>query len=222
MADFSHGSDDRLLAAAAEDALAFTAFYGRYEPAMLAYFLRRVGDPELAADLIAEVFAAALVGCRRYRPGKAHAQAWLFGIAQHKLANSRRRGRVADRARRHLGMAPMALEDDDLERIERIAGGGDIAMLALGGLPPEPREAVRGGSKLGSRARALCGLALLPISRHNSFGSPCRRDARLPQNSSGAVGGDGSRRMAWDWKCPTSLTQVVRVSGCPPLSHTTT
>jgi RNA polymerase sigma-70 factor (ECF subfamily) len=144
MADSSHESDDRLLAAAAEDAAAFSAFYGRYEPAMLAFFLRRVGDPELAADLTAEVFAAALVACRRYRPGKAPAQAWLFGIAAHKLANSRRRGRVEDRARRRLGMAPVVLEDEDLERIERIAGAGDIAMQALGGLPVEQREAVLG------------------------------------------------------------------------------
>jgi RNA polymerase sigma factor (sigma-70 family) len=142
MADFARESDDRLLALAAEDAAAFSAFYRRYEPAMLAYFARRVGNPELAADLTAEVFAAVLVSCGRYRPGKAPAQAWLFSIAQHKLANSRRRGRVADRARRRLGMAPVALEDEDLERIDRLVGRSDIAMQALGGLPADQREAV--------------------------------------------------------------------------------
>ncbi len=73
---------------------------------------RRTSDPELAADLGAEVFAAVLASSARYRPRKAPAHAWLFGIAEHKLASSRRRGRVEDRARRRLRMAPIELEDE--------------------------------------------------------------------------------------------------------------
>jgi RNA polymerase sigma factor (sigma-70 family) len=142
MGDLERESDDRLLAAAAGDAAAFSVFYRRYEPAMLTYFARQVGDPELAADLTMEVFAAVLVSCGRYRPGQAPAHAWLFAIAHHKLANSRRRGRVEDRARRRLGMEPVVLEDEDLERIERLAGGRDIAVQALAGLPADQREAV--------------------------------------------------------------------------------
>lgn len=142
VANLERESDDRLLAVAAEDAAAFSAFYRRYEPALLAYFARRVRDPELAADLTVEVFAAVLVSCRRYRPGKAPAHAWLFAIAQHKLANSRRRRRVEDRARRQLGMAPVTLEDEDLKRIERLTGGSDIATQALAGLPADQRDAV--------------------------------------------------------------------------------
>jgi RNA polymerase sigma-70 factor (ECF subfamily) len=34
------------------------------------------------------------------------------------------------------------LEDEDLERIEGLAGRSDIAMLALAGLPADQREAV--------------------------------------------------------------------------------
>jgi len=144
MGDLTTDSDDRLLAAAATDAGAFAAFYERYERAMLAFFMRQVRDPELAADLTAEVFAAALVACRRYRPGQSPAPAWLFGIARHKLANSRRRGRVEDRARRRLGMAPVALADEDLERIDRLGGDGELALRALADLPPEQRAAVLG------------------------------------------------------------------------------
>jgi RNA polymerase sigma-70 factor (ECF subfamily) len=135
-------SDDRVLAAAADDAEAFTAFYRRYERPMLAFFMRRTGDPELAADLTAEVFAGVLVSCARYRPGDAPAAAWLFGIAQHKLADSRRRGRVSDRARRRLGMPPIELEDDDLDRIEREAGTDGRALELLDALPAEQRQAV--------------------------------------------------------------------------------
>jgi RNA polymerase sigma factor (sigma-70 family) len=135
-------TDDELLTAAAEDAAAFSAFYRRYERPVLAYFLRRTADAELAADLTAEVFAAVLVGCSRYRPGEAPAHAWLFGIAQHKLAASRRRGAVEARGRRKLGMPALELDDDDLERIERTAGGGALLGL-LEDLPAEQRHAVR-------------------------------------------------------------------------------
>jgi RNA polymerase sigma-70 factor (ECF subfamily) len=134
--------DDALLAAARDDPDAFTAFYRRYERAMLAFFYRRTEDAELAADLTAEVFAGALVSCGRYRPGAAPASVWLFGIAQHKLISSRRRGRVEDRARRRLRMAPIELQDADLDRIEREAGAGAVLAL-LEELPEDQREAVR-------------------------------------------------------------------------------
>jgi RNA polymerase sigma factor (sigma-70 family) len=143
MTEWEPASDDRLLAAAADDAAAFSAFYQRYERLMLAFFLRRTGDPELAGDLTAEVFAAVLISCRRYRPGPAPAHAWLFGIAQHKLAGSQRRGRVEDRARRRLQMAPIELDDEDLERIEREAGSDAVVLELLAALPAEQREAVR-------------------------------------------------------------------------------
>ena len=56
-------SDDCVLAAAARDPSASAAFYRRYERSMLAFFVRRTGDPELAGDPTAEVFAAALDSC---------------------------------------------------------------------------------------------------------------------------------------------------------------
>lgn len=137
-------SDDRVLAAAASDPAAFTAFYRRYERPVLAYFVRRTGNPELAADLTAEVFAAALAACGRYQPRRAPASAWLFAIAQHKLSRSRRRGAVEHRARRRLGMAPISLDDEDLERIDALGGSGEESVLRLlADLAPEQRDAVR-------------------------------------------------------------------------------
>ena len=68
-----------------------------------AYFARRTRDAELAADLTAETFAAALDGAHRHRPDKGPAVAWLYGIARRKLAHAARKGAVEDRARRRLG-----------------------------------------------------------------------------------------------------------------------
>ncbi len=101
------------------DRIAFTEFYRRYEQMILAYFSRRVADPEMTADLCAETFAAALVGARGYRPEHDTAAPWLFGIARNQLNNSLRKRRIQASARLRLGMRePLVLDDQDLERIK--------------------------------------------------------------------------------------------------------
>ena len=40
-------------------------------------------------------------------------------------------------------MAPLILDDEDLERIDRLAGGGHGVEALLEGLPPDQRDAVR-------------------------------------------------------------------------------
>ena len=43
--------------------------------------------------------------------------AWLFGIARTELVDGVRRGRIAETARRRLALAPLVLDDRDIERI---------------------------------------------------------------------------------------------------------
>jgi RNA polymerase sigma-70 factor (ECF subfamily) len=133
--------DERLLATARAEPSAFGAFYRRHEDRVLSYFLARVGDPEVAADLTAETFAAALVSVHRFRPRKKKpAAAWLFGIARNNLAMSRRQGRVDARARRRLGMAPLVLSDEAIERISTL---DHTALELVDELPGDQRAAVR-------------------------------------------------------------------------------
>jgi len=134
--------DDQLLARAARDPEAFGVFYERHERLVLGFFVRRVGDPELAADLAAETFAAALLAARRFRGNGAPASAWLVGIARNVLSNSVRRARVEDRARRRLGMEPIVLDDELLVRVSRLGGDERVAAL-LERLKPDQSEAVR-------------------------------------------------------------------------------
>jgi hypothetical protein len=61
-------SDAELLGAVRSDANAFAVFYDRYEAAIVGYLARRVRDPELVADLTAEVFAA--TAARRRATGR--------------------------------------------------------------------------------------------------------------------------------------------------------
>jgi RNA polymerase sigma factor (sigma-70 family) len=138
-------SDEQLLAETGSRPEAFATFYRRHERVMLVFFLRRTESPEVAADLTAEVFAAALVSAGRFRPAKAPAVAWLFSIANHKLASSRRRGRVEDRARRRLRMEALVLTDEALERVEALADAqrsAEAVRQSLDRLPPDQQVAV--------------------------------------------------------------------------------
>jgi RNA polymerase sigma factor (sigma-70 family) len=132
-------SDEALLAA--RDAASFERFYVRHVDALLGYFARRTRDAELAADLTAETFAAALAARRRYRAEKGAAAAWLYGIAMKKLADAQRRGYVERRAQRRLGMEPIELTGDDVARIERL-GADETATLLVAALPCDQREAI--------------------------------------------------------------------------------
>jgi RNA polymerase sigma-70 factor (ECF subfamily) len=136
-------AEGRLVAAIARgDDSAFASFYRRYLPLVLRWCWRETGNRELAADLAAEVFASALTAARRYRPEEGSVAAWLLGIARNKLRESRRRGRIEHAARRRLGVAPTAVTDEDLERVEELASVDETIMSLLSGLPKDLRQAI--------------------------------------------------------------------------------
>jgi RNA polymerase sigma factor (sigma-70 family) len=137
--------DGELLIRAGRDAEAFGEFYDRFEGEVLGFFYRATGRADVAADLTAEVFAAALKSAARFDAELGSARAWLFGIARHELADTWKRGRVEDRARRSLEIEALVLSDAELERIERELGGPRTdALELLSDLPAEQRTAIEG------------------------------------------------------------------------------
>jgi RNA polymerase sigma factor (sigma-70 family) len=145
MVDLSRRSDTALLALTPKNAEAFGVFYDRYERAVLAFFRRATGRTDLAADLTGEVFAAALESAIRFDPEHGTARAWLFGIARHELADLWERGRVEHRARERLGIEPLLLSDEAIERIDRLDGRQDgVVLELLDELPEDQRVAVKG------------------------------------------------------------------------------
>ncbi|SRR5579875_233805 len=144
VADCRRLSDEALLAGIAHrDGAAFAAFYDRHLALVLAYLMRQTRDPELAADLAAETFAAVLLFAGRYREQLASAGPWLIGIARNKLLESLRRGRVEAQARQRLGFDAVALQDADLERVAALADDGSGPLRALvAELPEAERRAV--------------------------------------------------------------------------------
>jgi RNA polymerase sigma-70 factor (ECF subfamily) len=140
-----HASDEELLALSARDPQAFGGFYDRFERDLLRFFARATGRAEIAADLTAEVFALALAGAASFDPARGNARGWLFGIARHELADTWERGRVEDRARRRIGLEPLALTDEGLERIEELVREpAASALMLLSQLPEDQRAAVQG------------------------------------------------------------------------------
>src|SRR6478752_7522655 len=127
-------TDEALLAS--HELGSFAAFYRAHVDELLGFFCRRTRDPELAADLTAETFAAALAGRRRFRPESGSAVAWLYGIAVHQLAHVQRRAAAERRARRRLGMERLQLVDADIERINQLGESVDarawVQRLAAG------------------------------------------------------------------------------------------
>src|ERR687896_387722 len=133
-------SDEELLASLEPGS--FAVFYLRHVEDLVAFFMRSTRDAELAADLTAETFAAALVARARFDPGRGSASAWLFGIALNKLARVERREAAERRARRRLGMEWIELTDADIERIDAL-GSDERARVLLDRFSPEQRDAIR-------------------------------------------------------------------------------
>ncbi len=121
----------------------FDVLYRRHHAVVLAFLARRV-QPEVAADLMAETFASLLALVRDLeRDIPPLPVAWLMVTARHLLVDSQRRGRVDDRARQQLAMAPIVLEDRDLERVEAIAIETDLLKELSAILEPDQLSALR-------------------------------------------------------------------------------
>lgn len=114
-------TDAELLIASRRDPAAFRELYDRWAERLLAYFYRRVLDPEVAADLLAETFAVAFERRGRFRDVGRPGGAWLYGIAARELAHWFRRQRVEQRAVRRLAIAVPPLDEDSVARIEALA-----------------------------------------------------------------------------------------------------
>jgi RNA polymerase sigma factor (sigma-70 family) len=122
----------------------FEIVYRRHHAVVLAFLARRVQQPELAADLLAETFASLLALVRD--PQRAVPPipiAWLLVTARNLLTDSHRRGTVDDRARRRLAMQPLVLDDRDLERVAEISAETDLLRELALLLDPDQLQALR-------------------------------------------------------------------------------
>src|SRR3954451_18227196 len=81
-------TDEHLLGSS--DPEDFGCFYDRHVDVLLGWFARRTGDPETAAGLTAETFAAALAKRPHFRAREGPAVDWLHGLARAALERFQR------------------------------------------------------------------------------------------------------------------------------------
>ncbi len=121
---------------------ALGAFYREHVDAVQRFVARRVASPELAADLTADVFVAAIESAAGYRADRGSPAAWLFGIARHVVSAEYRR---AGRERSVQQITGSALLDED-----------DVAaILARIDAEASARELYRAMDRLPERERAV-------------------------------------------------------------------
>jgi RNA polymerase sigma factor (sigma-70 family) len=139
-------TDAEILLASQTDPNAFTELYRRHAEDILRYFARRTLDPEAAAELTAETFAAALATRANYTDMGVNGVAWLYGIARNQLGRFFRTQRVSAASRRRLGMPERELPAEDYERIEDLVDFAPIRhaiVEALDTISADQREALQ-------------------------------------------------------------------------------
>ncbi len=124
----THDDRELLRAARGGDAECFGTFFREHHAVVLAFLARRIDEPETAADLLAETFAALLTVVRDPRRDlPASPLGWLLLTARNLLIDRYRHGIVAEAARRRLQLGPLALDDRDIELI--VEAGRDEELL---------------------------------------------------------------------------------------------
>lgn len=113
----------------------FSRLYHEHGRAILAYALRRVGDREDAADVLAETF---LVAWRRRGevPADAGARLWLYAVARRVVANLDR----TERRRTRLGRRLAETLRTELATHPAPAGEAAAVLRAMAELSDEDRE----------------------------------------------------------------------------------
>ena len=137
------------LARIAHDPDALDAFYREHIEAVQRFVVRRVADPQVAADLTADVFLAAIDAAPSYRPGRGVPAAWLFGIARNVVSAEHRRSGRERRARAQVEGRRL-LDADDVARMQdRIdaAARARQTYAALAGLPDGERAPCSSSSR---------------------------------------------------------------------------
>lgn len=141
----NHDDETLLLRAADGDIEAFGLFFDRHAERILRYFQLRTAAGDVARDLCAETFAAALISLHRYDPSQGPARAWITGIARNKLYNWFRSERMDREARHRLRLHTPLVHVDDLDlsdlRIDLRSRVGELD-AALATLSEPVRDAV--------------------------------------------------------------------------------
>jgi len=141
-------SDAEALRRLRRDPEAIVSLYDRHVARLVAALAAASGDRELAFDLAQETFARALERGQRVRVDEGgSAWPWLWTVARNLLRDAQRRDVVDRSARRRLGIATIAYDDQAIDDLIARVDAQELRSVlghALEALPAEQRDAVVG------------------------------------------------------------------------------
>jgi RNA polymerase sigma factor (sigma-70 family) len=149
------------------DPAAFSEFYRAHVSDVTRFVTRRVADPQLAADLTADVFLAVIEAAADYRGSFGGPRTWLYGIARNVIASEFRRS-ARERRAVDLVAGRRLLDADDVDRlVEKIDACRQVRELheGLSALPEGERAVLELVSVDGlTVAEAASALGIRPVA----------------------------------------------------------
>lgn len=128
------------------DPAALEQLYDRYSRVVFSFALRIVGDPQVAEEILQEVFFRAWQQGSAYNPTKGAFLTWLLSITHNmSIDEVRRRGRrpqKADSEEPELILAGIADNRQSVEEEVWLGSLRSTMVEAIGTLPPAQREVI--------------------------------------------------------------------------------
>lgn len=122
-------------AMAAGEVEALNNLYARYGTTILLYLTFRIGDRELAEEVLQDVMLAAWNGAAKFR-GNSSVKTWLLAVARNQASNARSRRKPSPLP---LEQGSNASESGPEQLLEQYLDGNALQTAILQ-LPPEQRE----------------------------------------------------------------------------------
>lgn len=168
-ADVSLTVSDELLISrvAAGDKLALERLYDRYERLVYSFALRQVGDPQLAEEVVQDVFFRLWRHAGRFDRQRGRFTSWLLNITHNlaidKLRQHRHRALVpletVETIAEAVGTAPQPATAD----LAEAAVMGELVRDALAALKPEQRQALEMAYYQGYTHTEIAELCQVPL-----------------------------------------------------------
>jgi RNA polymerase sigma factor (sigma-70 family) len=117
----------------------FERLYAENAQGLFGFLAYRVGERELAEEILAEAFERALRSSGGFDPRKASARTWLYTIALNCLRDRRRRAGAEERALQRAVVGARAIEED---AAMADVGDRDLLQRAMKTLSQEERDAI--------------------------------------------------------------------------------
>jgi RNA polymerase sigma factor (sigma-70 family) len=189
----SRRSEDDELAArvAGGDPEALEALYGRYGTPCYSLARRILVDPQLAQDVVQEVFLTVWRDASRFDASRAGFRTWLLSMTHHKAVdavrreeNQRKRRTAADLLETREDQAPAV--DEEVWSVLR----GERVREALSLLPEPQREALVLAYFGGYTQREIAGLTATPLGTVKTRMLAGMRRMRVGLDGTATVGPD--------------------------------